>query len=238
MACKKYTDQLIERKTINEDIRPITGSNNHYVSENGNIYKDFGNDMMLKKSININPCNGYVYCAIRYENKDISKRVHRLVAQEFVPNPNNYPVVDHIDNNKSNNSYTNLEWCTISYNIKKAFDDGLAKNDKGYDDSQSIPVIMYEKGTNIEVAKYGSIKEAARETGMHASTIARQVRDQKPVRKSHYFRKDDVSQTTIEKHFINPIIKLPSRVDYECNSHDRSARPLLNPIIYHNRVAG
>lgn len=58
-------------------------------------------------------------------------RVHRLVAQRYIPNPNNYPEVNHIDGNKSNNHYTNLEWCIPSMNIKHAFDTGLAKGRSG-----------------------------------------------------------------------------------------------------------
>lgn len=51
--------------------------------------------------------------------------VHRLVAQRFLPNPNNYRVVHHIDGNKQNNKLCNLHWCTHSENTRRAYEDWL-----------------------------------------------------------------------------------------------------------------
>ena len=59
---------------------------------------------------------GYVYVTLSKNNKLKSYRVHRLVAKAFIPNPNNYPSVNHKDENRKNNNVTNLEWCTVKYN--------------------------------------------------------------------------------------------------------------------------
>lgn len=53
--------------------------------------------------------------------------IHRLVAEAFLPNLNNFPVVNHKDGNKLNNRVDNLEWCTQSYNVKESYRLGLQK---------------------------------------------------------------------------------------------------------------
>lgn len=135
----------------------------------------------------LNP-TGYIYCTIYLNGESITRRVHRLVAKAFISNPKNLPIVNHKDGNKSNNKVKNLEWATVSWNTKHAFDMGLAKNDKGYEDSQSFPVIMFDTNTNQELTRFGSISEASREINLHKSTIARQCKYQKPARKNVYFR--------------------------------------------------
>lgn len=63
--------------------------------------------------------------------------VHRLVAWEFIPNPNNYPVVNHLDGNKENSHFSNLEWTTYRDNNLHARQTGLI-SDCGYNHSNSI----------------------------------------------------------------------------------------------------
>jgi hypothetical protein len=62
--------------------------------------------------------NGKGYLRIKLTVKSKSRRVmlHRLIAEAFIENPNNYPFVNHIDGNKKNNNLNNLEWCTQSQN--------------------------------------------------------------------------------------------------------------------------
>lgn len=65
---------------------------------------------------------GYIRISLQRGRKSIKRRVHRLVAQAFIPNPMNLPQVNHKDGNKQNNSYTNLEWITNSDNMRHAME--------------------------------------------------------------------------------------------------------------------
>lgn len=71
--------------------------------------------------------NGYI--RVRIENKKIGKivrtTIHQLVAEAFIPNPENKPEVNHKDLNKQNNHYSNLEWNTHSENMKHAYKNGV-----------------------------------------------------------------------------------------------------------------
>ncbi len=80
--------------------------------------------------------------------------VHRLVAEAFIPNPNNYKDVNHIDGNKTNNKVDNLEWCTRSYNIKHAFETGLNPSKKKIIEYVSNLEKRIEKLENIANVQY------------------------------------------------------------------------------------
>lgn len=59
---------------------------------------------------------GYESVILCKERKKYSKRIHRLVAEAFIPNPGKLPVINHKDENVRNNNVDNLEWCDLSYN--------------------------------------------------------------------------------------------------------------------------
>lgn len=72
--------------------------------------------------------NGYRTVVVSIDEKPYRRKrfyIHRLVAEHFIENPNNYKFVNHIDGNKLNNHVSNLEWCTPSHNNQHAYNIGL-----------------------------------------------------------------------------------------------------------------
>ena len=65
---------------------------------------------------------GYLWVELRNGGNPKQFLIHRLVAETFIENPNNYPIINHKDENPLNNDVSNLEWCTLSYNAKYSID--------------------------------------------------------------------------------------------------------------------
>lgn len=96
----------------------------YQVSNFGNV-KNIRTNKILKYGIND---QNYEIVTLYKKTKKKNMRIHRLVAQAFIPNPDNLPQINHKDGNKHNNRVDNLEWCTGSNNIKHAYINDLNPN--------------------------------------------------------------------------------------------------------------
>lgn len=108
--------------------------------------------------------------------KDVCFKVHRLVAQAFIPNELAKPQVNHKDGDKLNNSVDNLEWATASENVKHAFRTGLASNKKSVDSLLSKLTrqdVDYIKLVYIPRSKEFGARALGRKLGVCHSTIMR-----------------------------------------------------------------
>lgn len=101
------------------------GYKDFYVTRSGNVYScsKKGEGSPVKKLVPQKNNKGYL--RVRINSKNLF--VHRLVALSFVSNDNNFETIDHIDGDKLNNNYTNLNWCSNLTNMRNARKNGLFK---------------------------------------------------------------------------------------------------------------
>lgn len=100
----------------------------------------------------------YLRTSLRKDGKRSYVRIHRLVAEAFIPNFKNDPIVNHKDGNKSNNVVENLEWSSYQYNVLHSFQE-LGR--KGFNGGTNKRVIQMNPDTLEEIKIFESIKEAS-----------------------------------------------------------------------------
>ena len=138
-----------------EEFREVSGYEGLYeVSNLGRVRR---NGKIIKPSKK----NGYLYLNLCKNGIVRNALIHRLVAQSFLPNPSNFPQVNHKDEDKTNNAVSNLEWCTSQYNSNY---------------SNSKPVLQFDKTGNF-IAEYESGVEAERITGINRNDISQCCRE-------------------------------------------------------------
>lgn len=145
--------------------KKVDGFENYSISDDGYVRNDTTTKLLKQHTNN----KGYLLVNLWRNNKGYWKTVHRLLAIAFIPNPNNYPQVNHKDGNKQNNRIDNLEWCTQSENQlhrsrvlgKKRVPEEALRNTR-------MPVICVETGKTYE-----SMSEAARQCGLWEQSISK-----------------------------------------------------------------
>lgn len=136
---------------------------------------------------------GYLKVNIPINGKQASKRVNRLVAQTFIPNPDNLPQVNHRDCNRANNNISNLEWCTASYNQKYREKYGVSQTE-----AAGHPLFAIKMAT-LEVSHFRSQQEAGRLLGFGQGGIGAVIRGKKEYTNGLWFVNDDDNAVNLTK---------------------------------------
>jgi hypothetical protein len=146
--------------TEKNEFVPLKGFEHDYaISKSGKILSLL-TDQYVNTSVD---SNGYLKVTLWSDGNRCTKRVHILVAEQFLPNPDNLPVVNHRDGNKQNPNVSNLEWCTYSENTQHAHDTGLIKK-------TSDKVVVRGDGR-----VYRSLTDAAKDNNITKSAISKVI---------------------------------------------------------------
>lgn len=150
--------------------KDIKGYENLYqVSNMGRVRSLFRYKKVLKNKIRN---NGYHEVCLYKDNTHCFKLVHRLVAEAFIPNPDNKPVVDHINTIRNDNSVENLRWCTTKENCNNPKSlEKMSKNTnlrkcikRGKEHYNASAIIQFDLDGNL-IRKWDCISDAGREYG-------------------------------------------------------------------------
>lgn len=117
-----------------------------------------------------NTRKGYLIAHLHKDGQQKYLQVHRLVAEAFIPNPNNLETVNHKDENKHNNSAINLEWMSLRDNINYGTGHMRGAEAQVNDPKKSKPVQQFDKNGNL-IATFPSTHEAERITGISGGSI-------------------------------------------------------------------
>lgn len=153
---------------------------NYYVTENGDVYsRNYGGTGRIKKLKPRKKENGYLWV---YMGRQHHFYIHRLVAQAFIPNPENKLEVNHKNGIKTDNRVSNLEWTTKNENMQHAYyvlkrkigfvyGFGRQEIEKKGKDSRLSKVIQQIKDGKV-IGEFYGIAEASRQTGISYSQIS------------------------------------------------------------------
>lgn len=129
---------------------------------------------------------GYIFARLYDGNKSINRYIHRLVGQHFIPNPDNLPQINHKNGIKSDNRVENLEWCTMSHNIRHSYRElGQINSMQGKTGSLSPRAKRVFCITNGKY--YGSSLEATRELDLPVGKVSAVCLGDRPHTKGYKF---------------------------------------------------
>ena len=139
-----------------ENWKAISGYEGIYEVSDQGIVKSlkYGKEKILKT---VNDAYGYLKVNLHKDGHRKTVKIHRLVAEAFIPNPNHLDTVNHKDEVKTNNTVCNLEWMS-------------REDNKRYSANKSVQ--MFDKSTGELLATFPSTKEAERVTGIYNSNIS------------------------------------------------------------------
>lgn len=144
--------------------------------------------------------SGYLQVSIKINGKWTTQRVNRLVAQAFIPNPDNLPQVNHKNCVRDDNRVENLEWCTASYNRRYQEKFGISSTE-----ARGHPLFAINL-TTLEISLFRSQGEASRILGVSRTDINRVIKGKIKQAGGYYFKEEDGNGIKIDRDKLNYIV--------------------------------
>jgi hypothetical protein len=151
-------DAYIPEEYMDEEWGFINGHSEYRVSDKGRVWSGISNKFMKPTS---NVRSGHQDLSFKVNGKREHAYIHRLVAEAFIPNPNDYPLVRHLDDDPANNCVWNLAWGTQEDNVRDMYANGSGSN---------RPIILLSASGEKEYFPSHAI--AANELGVSKSAIS------------------------------------------------------------------
>lgn len=190
---------------------PIKGIANYLISKDGKVFSLISNKI-LKVHI---ADTGYPAVSIKVSKTQHIQYIHRLLAQTFLDNPNNYTEINHIDGNKQNNVLNNLEWIAGVNNIRHAFMHSLCSKQAIVD--YSLLEELELRLLNEENCTFSSL---SRELGLTESSSLRKLIKRDMLRKQQYAEWDSLVLAVKRKCKTNKKVKVTNVITHTCIIYD------------------
>ena len=173
MFCKSST--LAEtRNVMNEIWKDVKGYEGLYQVSNLGRVRNGRTGRIRKLTFDE---DGYLQVTLYGKKINVTRKVHRLVAEAFIPNPDNLPCINHKDEDKTNNRVENLEWCTVKYN--NTYGDRIEKYRKSNTNGKkSKPILQYTHDGKF-VREWPSMCEIERKKRWSHGNIGTAIRKNK-----------------------------------------------------------
>lgn len=167
---KNDLEERIETIIKKYEAKIINNNSDYYIFKDGRIFS-YRSMKFIKPHI---ARNGYINICLHGMSSQKNFSIHRLIAQAFIPNPENKPEVNHIDGNRSNNKISNLEWCTRSENGLHAYAVNKRSHPMtgllGINNKKSKIVYAYKNGVCVDA--FFGLSDAQRKTGISSGHIS------------------------------------------------------------------
>lgn len=174
----------------------INGFNDYWINMNGEIYSELTNKILSPGT----STTGYLFIVLRKNNKSYKKDIHRLMGDNYLENPNNYLIIDHIDKNKINNNINNLRWTDCSGNQWNRIDN-----------RKNICIRERNNKFSVEIARYKINKTFNNENDaiIFRNIILDKINNNEEINKlwSYIYKKDNINIQKIKNGKFNVYIK-------------------------------